>query len=74
MRSKIVHGSALSAEESALVQNDEPLRGIVRRTLRAFIHLLADPTEWTVARLASDPDPILLHSQQRMALQNAMAV
>lgn len=74
IRSKIVHGSALGVEESALVQNDEPLRSIVRRTLRAFIHLLAHPKEWTVARLASDPDPILLHSQQRMALQNAMAV
>jgi hypothetical protein len=74
IRSKIVHGSALSAEESALVQNGEPLRDIVRRTLRAFIHLLANPTEWTVGRIASDPDPILLHSQQRIALQNAMAV
>jgi hypothetical protein len=74
IRSKIVHGSALSAEESSLVHNDEPLRDIVRRALRAFIHLLANPTEWTVARLASDPDPILLHSNQRMGLQSAMAV
>ncbi len=74
IRSKIVHGSTLSAEESGLVQNDEPLRSIVRRTLRAFIHLLAHPTDWTVARLAGDPDPALLHSQQRMALQNAMGI
>ncbi len=74
IRSKIVHGSTLSADESALVQNDEPLREIVRRTLRAFIHLLANPSEWTVGRLAKDPDPVLLHSERRSALQNAMAV
>ncbi len=74
IRSKIVHGSALSPDEAALVQNDEPLRDIVRKTLRAFIHLLANPTEWTVGRLASDPDPVLLHSERRLALQNAMAV
>lgn len=74
IRNKIVHGSTLSPDELALVQNDEPLRDIVRRTLRAFIHLLANPTEWTVGRLASDPDPVLLHSERRSALQNAMAV
>jgi len=74
IRSKIVHGSVLSPDEAALVQNNEPLRDIVRKTLRAFIHLLASPTEWTVARLASDPDPVLLHSERRLALQNAMAV
>jgi hypothetical protein len=74
IRSKIVHGSTLSSDERALVQNDEPLREIVRRTLQAFIHLLANPTEWTVGRLASDPDPVLLHSERRSELQNAMAV
>ena len=74
IRSKIVHGSNLSTNESALVHNDEPLREIVRRTLRAFIHLLANPGEWTVERLASDPDPVLLHSERRSALQKAMAV
>jgi hypothetical protein len=74
IRSKIVHGSTLSPNERALLQNDEPLRDIVRRTLWAFIHLLANPTEWTVGRLASDPDPVLLHSERRSTLQNAMAV
>ena len=74
IRNKIVHGAALKPAESALVQNDEPLRDIVRRTLRAFIHLLANPTEWTIGRLATDPDPVLLHSERRSALQNAMAV
>jgi hypothetical protein len=74
IRSKIVHGTILKASDSALVQNDEPLREIVRKTLRAFIHLLANPAEWTVERLASDPDTVLLHSEKRLALQKAMAV
>ena len=75
IRSKIVHGSTLSAERLAQVQNDEPLREILRRTLRAFIHLLANPSdEWTVQRLAKDPDPVLLHSERRSVLQGAMDV
>jgi hypothetical protein len=74
IRSKIVHGTTLKASESALVQNDEPLREIVRKALRAFVHLLANPGEWTIGRLASDPDPVLLHSEKRLALQKAMAV
>ena len=74
IRSKIVHGTTLRASESALVQNDEPLREIVRKTLRAFIHLLANPGEWTVGRLVNDPDAVLLHSWKRSAIQKAMAV
>jgi Apea-like HEPN len=74
IRSKIVHGTTLRASELALVQNDEPLREIVRKTLRAFIHLLANPGEWTIGRLARDPDTVLLHSEKRSALQRAMAV
>jgi hypothetical protein len=74
IRSKIVHGTMLRASESELVQNDEPLREIVRKTLRAFIHLLANPGEWTISRLARDPDTVLLHSEKRSALQRAMAV
>ena len=74
IRSKIVHGITLSRNESALVHNDEPFRKIVRTTLRAFIPLLANPCEWTVKRLASDPDPVLLHSERRSALQKAMVL
>jgi hypothetical protein len=74
IRSKIVHGTPLKASESAFVQNDEPLRNIVRQTLRAFLHLLANPAEWTVARLARDPDPVLLHSEKRLSLQRSVAV
>ena len=69
-----MHGSTLKSEERALVQNDEPLRDIVQRTLKAFVHLLANPTEWTVGRLARDPDLMLLHSERRSEIQNAMAV
>lgn len=74
IRSKIVHGTTLQPSEFALVQNDEPLREIVRKTLRAFIHLLANPGDWTVGRLANDPDAALLHSEKRLALQQAMAI
>ncbi|MEP6891387.1 MAG: hypothetical protein ABI955_11915 [Nitrospirota bacterium] len=71
IRSKIVHGTTLQPSEFALVQNDEPLREIVRKTLRAFIHLLAHPGVWTVEQLAQDPDAVLLHSEKRSALQQA---
>ena len=74
IRSKIVHGTTLQRSEFALVQNDEPLREIVRKTLRAFIHLLANPGVWTVEQLAKDPDAALLHSGKRSALQQAMAI
>ena len=74
IRSKIVHGTTLQGSEFALVQNDETLREIVRKTLRAFIHLLANPGDWTVGRLANDPDAALLHSGKRSALQQAMAI
>jgi Apea-like HEPN len=74
IRSKIVHGTTLRDSESALVLNDEPLREIVRKTLRAFIYLLANPGIWTVEQLAKDPDASLLHSGKRSALQQAMAI
>jgi hypothetical protein len=74
IRSKIVHGSALNDSEAPLVLNDEPLRDIVRRTLRAFIHLLANPGEWTVQRLTKDADQALLHGRRRAEIQNAMAI
>ncbi len=74
IRSKIVHGSGLSDNERARVIEYEPLRSILRATLRAFIHLLTQPGEWTVGRLANDPDRILLHSERRLSLQKAMRV
>lgn len=74
VRSKIVHGSNLSAKEGELVSNYDPLLEIVRRALRAFIHLLANPAEWTVKRISNDPDPILLHAERRQALQRAMGL
>jgi hypothetical protein len=74
VRSKIVHGTTLKDHEAALVRNDEALRVIVRKSLRAFLYLLANPAEWTVGRFAKDPDRVLLHSDKRLALQKAMAV
>lgn len=46
IRSKIVHGSDLNSDESTLVQNNEPLRDIVRRTLHyvpSFICWIIQP-------------------------------
>lgn len=74
IRSKIVHGTTLKASESSLVQNDEPLREIVRKALRAFLHLIANPCEWTVGKLSNDLDTVLLHSGKRLALQKAMSI
>jgi hypothetical protein len=74
VRSKIVHGTPLKDREAALVRDDEPLRDIVRRTLRGFIHLLANSGDWNVGRLAKDTDPILLHAGHRLSLQRAMGL
>jgi len=74
LRSKLVHGGNLTDKEQAQARDVEQLRQIVRDVLRAFIHLLAQPGEWTLSRLAGDPDRDLLHSERRTSLQKAMAI
>lgn len=74
VRSKIIHGSPLSESQSRLVQDNEALRDIVRRTLRGFLHLANHPGHWTLERLYEDADVALLHDASRKALRSAMAL
>jgi hypothetical protein len=74
IRSKIVHGTPLRNRESALVDNDTPLREIVQQSLRGFVHLLANPGPWTVKQLREKADAAFLHSEQRSAIQAAMDI
>jgi hypothetical protein len=74
IRSKIVHGSSLTDKERGQVREYESLRSVVRHLLRSFIHLLANPGQWTLAKLSQDPDLLLLHSARRAALQIAMGI
>ena len=74
VRSKIVHGTALSKKEAGQVAEDEPIRSIVRRALRAFVHLGNNPSDWTLARLDKEADMVLLHSNRRQSLRVAMGI
>lgn len=72
LRSKIVHGSPLNETQGKLVFENEPLCDVVRRTLRAFVHLANHPGEWTLSRLDDEADVALLHRGRRQALRAAM--
>ena len=74
IRSKVVHGSSLSETQAQRLQDDEPLRSIVRRTLKAFLHLAVNPGEWTLKRLDKEADKSLLHDSGRRSLQKAMGM
>jgi hypothetical protein len=75
MRSKMVHGSALSDREVRRLNEDEPLRNLVRHVLRAFLFLVVNPGEWTLnRRFYKDVDAVLLHTARRKALQAAMGL
>jgi hypothetical protein len=53
IRSKVVHGGTLTEVQEQQLREDEPLRSIVRRALRAFLHLAVNPGEWTLNLTAS---------------------
>jgi len=72
VRSKVVHGGSLSDEQERDLRADEPLRDIVRRCLRGFLHLAVTPSEWTLARLEKEADATLMHHVACKALQEAM--
>jgi len=75
-RSKIVHGLSLNNNDRALIQDDEPLRSIVRQLLVGFLHLAetgeidrtAKATKFYEQRLDAD----LLHAQRRTDLRETM--
>jgi hypothetical protein len=74
IRSKVVHGGSLTVGQEQQLREDEPLRSIVRRTLRAFLHLAVNPGEWTLKRLNEEADRTLLHDDGRQSLRAAMGI
>jgi len=74
IRSKIVHGGSLNELQNELLRKDEPLRAIVRQTLKAFLHLAVNPEQWTLDRLHKEADSVLMHTENRKALQSAMGI
>ena len=74
IRSKVVHGSSLTEVQEQQLREDEPLRSIVRRALRAFLHLAINPGEWTLTRLNEEADRTLLHDVGRRSLRAAMGI
>jgi hypothetical protein len=74
IRSKVVHGGSLTEVQERQLHEDEPLREVVRRALRAFLHLAVHPGEWTLKRLHEEADTTLMHTTQRAALQAAMGI
>lgn len=71
VRSVLVHGGPLKSGHLQLIQNDEPLRSIVRRMLVAFLHLAIHPTNWTLEQLVKQADRCLIHSSNRQEIQTA---
>lgn len=74
IRSKVVHGGSLTEVQEQKLREDEPLRSIVRRILRAFLHLAINPGEWTLQRLTEEADRTLLHDVGRRTLRVAMGI
>lgn len=74
LRSKVVHGGNLSDAQERDLRADEPLRDIVRRCLRGFLHLSVNPGEWTLSKLEREADAALLHQAVCRELQQAMQV
>ena len=74
IRSKVVHGGLLSESQNRHLLEDERLRAVVRRVIRAFLHLAVNPGEWTLKRLDNEADSALLHAGKRAALQAAMSI
>jgi hypothetical protein len=75
IRSKVVHGSALSDLEARRLNEDEPLRNLVRRALRAFLFLVVNPGDWSLnRRFYKEVDAVLLHTLSRTNLQAAMGL
>ena len=74
IRSKLVHGGSLTEIQERQLREDEPLRSIVRRALKAFLYLAVNPGEWTLKRLNDEADRALLHDVSRRELQTAMGI
>jgi len=74
-RSRIVHGLALKEADIQLIQDDAPLRSVVRRLLRGVLNLIGeDGFLLTSNYVDKELDIILLHEEQRGELRNAMGL
>ncbi|MGH2593190.1 MAG: hypothetical protein ACRDGG_06725, partial [Anaerolineae bacterium] len=73
-RNKIVHGASLEKKHLRIIQNDEPLRNIVRRLLVAFLHLAKSPQYSLDKQFYQQLDSILQHSRRRSELRKAMGL
>ena len=72
-RSAIVHGSRVKVNDTKLINDDEPLRAILRDLLVGFLHL-AESSDYTVGKKFYDEqlDEILLHASHRDKLRSEM--
>ena len=72
-RSAIVHGSRVKVNDTKLINDDEPLRAILRDLLAGFLHL-AESSDYTVGKQFYDEqlDEILLHASHRDKLRSEM--
>jgi hypothetical protein len=74
-RSTIVHGGELRQQHLDLINDDTALRDVVRRVLRAVLHLAVEHEKHLTRKfVANDLDGILVHSEEREALRREMAL
>jgi hypothetical protein len=74
-RSRIVHGGRLNEKNRLCLQKFEELQSIVRRLLRSFVSLAAQPAHrYTRAFFAEDLDATLLDDEERRKLQTALHI
>lgn len=75
LRSKIVHGNALSAAQHELVRDDSELRSIVRRILRAVIFATVhSDLRLTAKFIDNELDSALLDSAKREELRGMLGL
>jgi len=74
-RSRVVHGSRLNDRHRQCLQKFEQLQSIVRRLLRLFVSLAAQPGHrYARAFFAEELDATLLDDEQRRELQTALRI
>jgi hypothetical protein len=75
LRSRLVHGGTLKPKHQSLLADDEPLRGKVRRLLRAAVHLATTPGHsYGKQFFREDLDATLLDAAARTPLRQAMGL
>lgn len=74
-RSKLVHGAALKAKHHQCLQRVDDLRALVRKLLRAFVTLAANPPEmYSKAFFNERLDMALIDATEREKLRAALAL